>query len=102
MKKLRVLLPLCGPMSDENISPDTIKPVRKRRGKVVVAADNTVDSGDELFNAKAPNPDLPVYDAGEYEIDLTLVERIRNGEWREVLREVGSTKYNELRLLALK
>ena len=34
--------------------------------------------------------------------DAANVDRIRNGEWREVLGEVGSTEYNRLRLIALK
>ncbi len=50
-----------------------VKPVRKKRVKKVVA-----------------------------DGDGAMVDRIRGGEWREVLREVGSVKYNELRLLALK
>ena len=33
--------------------------------------------------------------------DVNL-DRIRNGEWRDVIAEVGSEEYNRLRLIALK
>ena len=92
MKKLRVLFPLCGSMADENISLDTVtdsdsssdvvvKPVRKRRARVSAVAE----------------------DVGDYvDSDGVIVQRIRDGDWLAVIKEVGSTKYNELRLLALK
>ena len=34
--------------------------------------------------------------------DSAMIERIRGGEWKSVLSEVGSVEYNRLRLLALK
>jgi len=79
-------------MADENISLDTVtdsdsssdvvvKPVRKRRARVSAVAE----------------------DVGDYvDSDGVIVQRIRDGDWLAVIKEVGSTKYNELRLLALK
>jgi hypothetical protein len=60
---------------DDVVEPVAVKPVRKRRVKTVVAPADSVSDSD-------------------------LVDRIRDGGWREVLGEVGSVKYNELRLLA--
>jgi len=34
--------------------------------------------------------------------DAVNVELIRNGEWMQVLKSIGSTEYNRLRLIALK
>jgi len=65
-------------MADENISPDTVtvadsdsssdvvvKPVRKRRARVSAVAEDVVDDG-------------------------VIVQRIRDGDWLAVIKEVGS------------
>lgn len=71
-------------MADENNSEDispVVAPVRKRRSR------KASESGDVVASVNA---------------DDVLIQRIRDGGWRDVLREAGSVKYNKLRLLALK
>lgn len=55
------------------------------------------DTGEEVVKPRRKRR-APAVASGE----SGQIERIKSGEWRSVLDEVGSTEYNRLRLLALK